>query len=323
MNGSVDVTGLGYRYPSGKGIRGVTFSVQPGEVVCIFGRNGSGKSTLLTVLSTYLRPHRGSYRVCGLDAVMDRKRAREYIFPVFDENAHFGGATGRENLELFRALCASPDNPCISPEERSGLELEPDLDRAVEEYSLGMQRKLSLVQALWSGKPVLYFDEPTLGLDTPAREEFFTRIRRRASGGSAVIYGTNRVEETRHADRILSIQNGELREVRSPAEVTDGLIPVRIRLGEGERIEYLDRIEELPALIGGLLPFGYPRSIEVLGMEDPISGWTEEAEQKVARAPPLVRPMIRRLVERHARERGYSRINEQVVAEAQKRFEQR
>jgi ABC-type multidrug transport system ATPase subunit len=317
----VAAEGLTYTYPGGKGVTGITFSVSPGEICCVYGKNGAGKSTLLNVLSTTCRPTGGRFTILGSDGVRDRGSARARLFPVFDENSHFETANGWENLDFFNTiytLARMDDSDRIF----RVLDLDPSVHAG--SYSLGMKRKLMLAESLVSGKPVLLYDEPTLGLDSETRDRFFSLIRERAQEGATVLYGTNRVSEIGHGDRILHLTDGGMREVGSLAELEHELIPVKITTGEQVFTEHLERIEDLPTLVARMLPLGIPRTIEVLGYSPEMETfWTQEAEDAVSRAPAFVQPMIRKVVEKYARDKGYSRITGTVVDEARTRFEKR
>jgi ABC-2 type transport system ATP-binding protein len=317
----VEAEGLTYTYPGGKGITGVNLSVDPGEICCIYGKNGAGKSTLLNILSTACHPTGGRFMILGSDGVRERRIARGRIFPVFDENSHFERANGWENIEFFKNIYSLSR---LDDSDRVFKILDLDPSDLAGRYSLGMKRKLMLAESLVSGKPVLLYDEPSLGLDTETRDRFFSLARERAGEGAAVLYGTNRVSEIAHADRILHLTEGGMREVGSPAELEHDLIRVTITTRDQIFSEHLERIEDLPALVSRMLPFGMPRTIEVSG--DPGGTetlWTSEAEEKLLRAPGFVQPMVRKVVEKYARDKGYSRITGAVVDEARARFEKR
>jgi len=321
MSAGIGVRDLTYRYPGGRGIDGVSFEAAAGEVVCIFGWNGAGKTTLLRVLSTLVLPQAGSYAVCGIDACGDRSAARRKIFPVFDTNAHFGHLTGRENAEFFLSLYGVPHTGGM---DRFAGAFGLDLDRPAGEYSLGMKRKLLLAEAFAAQRDVLLFDEPTLGLDTSVRPVFFDQVRTAADAGACVLLGTNRIEDAGAADRILLLDNGGLRPAASVEALVAGMVPVKIALADRELTEYIPSVDELPRLVAKTLALGTIRRIEIgdAGAGD-LSPWTEEAEAKIRRAPPFLQAMIRSVVERYAKERGYARITPGVVDEAKTRFEQR
>jgi ABC-2 type transport system ATP-binding protein len=321
MSTVLEVQRLGYRYTGGRGISDVSFTAGAGEVVCIFGFNGAGKTTLLKVLSTSVAPQEGSYRVCGCDITRDRETVRRRIFPVFDANAHFEHLTGRENARFFLSLYGVTAKEALD-EVAAGFEL--DLDQVAGKYSLGMKRKLLLAESFTSGKEVLLFDEPTLGLDSAMRQVFFARVRDAAKNGSCVLLGTNRIEDARDADRILLLDKGTMSPAASIDALAAGMIKVIITLDNRTLVEYIPSVDELPPLTRKILALGIPRKIEI--ETHATSGsmyWTDEAEAKVRRAPQFLQKMIHSLVEQYARDYGYRRITPDLVDEVKTRFERR
>ena len=225
----------------GRGITGVTFEADAGEVLCIFGWNGAGKTTLVKVLSTLVAPQSGSYCVGGCEVTRDRDQVRRRIFPVLDDNAHFGHLTGRENARFFLSLYGVVW-PGILDWYAAAFDL--DLDRPVAEYSLGMKRKLLLAESFASDREVMIFDEPTLGLDTAMRQVFSHQAREAAKGGSCVIISTNRIEDATFADRILFLQKGTLCPAASIESLVAGMNRVTITLKDRELVEYIPSIDE-------------------------------------------------------------------------------
>jgi ABC-type multidrug transport system ATPase subunit len=310
---------LTYLYPNGRGIRDIGFSAGQGEVLCISGSNGSGKTTLIKVLATLYRPQNGAVHIQGYDTVDQKEKARQSFFPVFDESAHIGFATGAENIDFFLNLYKSAARDRVDHIARH---FNLDLGLPAEEYSLGMKRKLILMEALLSGKGVLLFDEPTLGLDSSSRSVFFGFIREVAEQGTTVIFGTNRKEEASRAGRVLFLEAGHLSE-STPERDPAGMIELRIIMEHEEFTEYVLTPEEIPDVIARVLPSGVPREIRIRSRDEGAMVWTEAALEKVSKAPPLVRRMVVSIVERYARERGYHRITPEIVEEAKQRFEPR
>ena len=321
MSATVEVRGLCYQHTDGRGIADISFEVGAGEVVCIFGWNGAGKTTLLKVLSTLVSPQAGFYCVGGCDVTRDRESVRRKIFPVFDTNAHFSHLTGRENARFFLSLYGASLPSML---DRIASDFELDLDQQAGEYSLGMKRKLLLTESFAVNPEVLIFDEPTLGLDTSMRSVFFERIREAAKAGSCVIIGTNRIEDATSADRILLLNKGTLCPAASIEALVASMIKISITLVDRELVEYIPSIDELPQLIKKTLNFGIPRRIEIgENKAEESMYWTEEAENKIRRAPQFLQEMIRSLVERYAQEHGCCRITPDVIDKVKGRFEQR
>jgi ABC-2 type transport system ATP-binding protein len=313
----LDVHNLGFTYPNGHGIRDISFQLNKGELLCLFGKNGSGKSTLLRVLSTLYRPVLGGFFIHGFDGVKKREHVRKFLFPVFDENAHFEFTSGRENLSFFLRLYHSDlYGKCDEMCNEFGL----DLELKTGEYSLGMKRKLYMIEAMLSEKDILLFDEPSLGLDSETRDKLFRWMGEQRHNNVSIVFGTNRVEEAKYAERILLIEHGLMREVSSLDSMVDKMLTVKIHTKDHDLTDYISTIDELPDLVKKYLSFGTPKQIEIIGGDD-NSIWTQEALEKVDRAPRFVRKMIYNIIESYAKEKGYTRITPEVVDEARGRFE--
>jgi ABC-2 type transport system ATP-binding protein len=319
MTESLSVNSLGFRYPGGQGFRDVTFTGSAGEIVCIFGLNGSGKTTLFRVLSTLAAPQTGQYKVCGMDVFPERNASRRKIFPVFDSNAHFDHLSGKENIDLVMGLYG-----LSAPDSAYGIAgmFNLDLDQKVNEYSLGMKRKLYLAESFLSTREILLFDEPALGLDSSMRSAFFSQVSEAAKRKACVVFCTNRVEDASCADSLWKMEQGTLTPVSSADELIHGMVRVTISFKDHDITEYIPSAGELPELMRKILPQGVPRKISIVAGDDDEL-WTEEARLKIGRAPRLLQNMISNLVERHAEESGYSRITAEVVDEVRRRFEQR
>ncbi len=315
----IQVANLSFLYPNGHGIHDISFHLKKGELLCLFGKNGSGKSTLMRVLSTLYKPQSGSFSVFGIDGVTRRQNVRKYLFPVFDENAHFDFASGRENLKFF--LHINQSNQLSACDQWSN-DLDLDLSLKAGEYSFGMKRKLYLLEAFLSERNILLFDEPSLGLDSETRDLVFRRVLDLKKKDVSVLFGSNRIEEAKYAERILQIENGTIKEVSSTDSLTDSLLTVKIHTKNHELVDYISTIDELPDLIKKYLAFGIPKHIEVIGTDE-MYEWTTDAVEKINRAPMFVRKMITKTVERYAREKGYTRITPEVVDEARLRLEKR
>jgi ABC-2 type transport system ATP-binding protein len=315
----LDVQNLNFLYPNSHGIHDVSFTLNEGELLCLFGKNGSGKSTLLRVLSTLQRPHSGSYSVFGFDGVRKREQVRKFLFPVFDENAHFDFATGGINLEFFLRLYQSNRyNECADWCQ----DLDLDLKLKTGEYSMGMKRKLYLLEAILVQKAILLFDEPALGLDSETRDKIFLWMQEQKNDKTSIVFGTNRVEEAKYAERVLLIDHGTISQLSSLDSLIQNMLTVKIHTNEEDFVDYIESVNELPDLVKKYISFGTPRQIEIIGVDDETV-WTKEAVEKVKRAPKFVQKMVYKTVESYAKEKGYTRITPEVVEEARGRFEKR
>ncbi|MEK6775922.1 MAG: ABC transporter ATP-binding protein [bacterium] len=193
----------------------VTLHVQAGEVFGLLGPNGAGKTTLLKVLSTLIRPDRGSVRILGYDLVRDEYRIKERVGMVYpDERSFYWRLSGRENLRFFGSLL----NLSIREIDRRTRELsslmnmDNFLDDRYDAYSTGMKQRLLVARAMLREPAVLLMDEPTRGLDPAMAESLLKQIRYLAlNKQTTIVMVTHRLAEARNfCDRIGILDRGRL-----------------------------------------------------------------------------------------------------------------
>ncbi len=216
--------GVTRRYPNGRGVSDVSLGLGVGEILGLLGDNGSGKTTLLRVLATLDAPERGRVRWFGLE---DRRRpdVRSRIGVALDTPVHYASLTGWQNASYFAALYGVPRS--VRERRLGELFRWAGIDGArnlrVREYSLGMRRRLTLVEALAHAPELLILDEPTLALDEGGELDLVTRLRRLTAEGASVVLATNdREVATRLCHRSLHLPGGEAPEHKpqqAPGEV--------------------------------------------------------------------------------------------------------
>src|SRR5690348_9951074 len=145
----IEVDALSKVYPGGvEAVRGISFTVEPGEVFGLLGPNGAGKSTTVGMLTTTIAPTSGTARLAGRDVVREPLAARAVSSVVFQEPVVDRSLTGRRNLELHARLWRTGLDAIDELADSFGLgEL---LDRPVGTYSGGQRRRLEIARALVS-----------------------------------------------------------------------------------------------------------------------------------------------------------------------------
>ncbi|MCQ1535798.1 ATP-binding cassette domain-containing protein [Methanosarcina sp. KYL-1] len=188
------------------------------EIFGLLGPNGAGKSTTVMMLTTLLKPSRGSARVCGYDVVRESKKVRESISYVPQDMALDRKLTGRENVRLYAKIYRTPNREERIEEVLELLDLAERADELVKTYSGGMRRRLELAQALVHEPEVLFLDEPTLGLDVAARKKIWGHIKSLQEKGMTIFMTTHYLEEAEtYCDRVAIIDKGEIKAIGSPA----------------------------------------------------------------------------------------------------------
>src|SRR5215468_9447899 len=161
---AIEVSGLKKIYAGGvEAVKGIDFTVHPGEVFGLLGPNGAGKSTTIGMLTTTIRPSGGTACVGGFDVAESPLAARRVSSVVFQEAVVDRTLSGRANLELHARLWRV--EPRVAREriaELSGaLGIAELLDRPVGGYSGGERRRLEIARSRVSEPRVVFLDEPT------------------------------------------------------------------------------------------------------------------------------------------------------------------
>jgi ABC-2 type transport system ATP-binding protein len=194
----LETDGLTRRFGALTAVDGLTLCVAAGEVFGLLGPNGAGKTTAIKILTTLLRPSSGSARVAGFDVVRQASSVRRVIGYVPQAVSVDGSLTGYENLLIFAKLYD------ISRKERETrvrdalafMGLSQAADKLVREYSGGMIRRLEIAQSTLHRPPVLFLDEPTIGLDPLARKAVWEHVEHlRDDYGTTIILTTHYMEE--------------------------------------------------------------------------------------------------------------------------------
>jgi ABC-2 type transport system ATP-binding protein len=199
-------------YPSGKGVVDVSLHLARGELVALMGPNGSGKTTLLRVLATADAPTEGTVSWFGSHARRSPS-VRRRLGVMLDQAAHFEEMSGYQNAWFFaRQFGLSADTAGHRLDELfRWIGLWDARHKLVREYSLGMKRKLNLVEALAHRPDVLLLDEPTLALDYRAELDLIDRLQLLSLTGTATLLATNDVHlAERLCHRALFLHEGRV-----------------------------------------------------------------------------------------------------------------
>ena len=195
-------------------VRGISFEVRPGELFGLLGPNGAGKTTTIKMLITLLLPTSGTARVMGFDVVKDTTEVRKRIGYVFGgEGGLYDRISGLDNLRFFAELYGV-EPAAQRPRIDALLDLVGLTGRErekVEGYSRGMRQRLHIARGLLHDPPVLFLDEPSLGLDPVGARELRQTIAGMVEAGKTVLMTTHYMfEADALCDRIAVINGGKI-----------------------------------------------------------------------------------------------------------------
>lgn len=203
------------RYMDVKAVDGISFELEPGEIVGFLGPNGAGKTTTLKVLSGLLYPTSGSVRVLGFTP-HERKSEflRQITLVMGQKNQLIWDLPAIETFLVNQAIYEIPDDQFRQTlgELTELLDLEPLLKKQVRKLSLGERMKCELAAALLHRPSVLFLDEPTIGLDVTMQakiREFVAEYNERY-GATVILTSHYMADVTALARRIVVIDRGRL-----------------------------------------------------------------------------------------------------------------
>jgi ABC-type multidrug transport system ATPase subunit len=212
---AIELDGVVVRFGERVALNGLSLSVGRGEVVGLLGPNGAGKTTAVDVCCGLRRADAGRASILGRDAATAGAELRRLIGAVPQESGLYAELTAYEHLRLFASLYGTP-NARIE-EVLTLVGLWDRRDGRVGTYSGGMKRRLALARALLHDPPVLFLDEPTLGVDVHGRRALWDHVERLRSDGRSVLLTTNYLEEaTALCDRVVIIDEGTVLADESP-----------------------------------------------------------------------------------------------------------
>jgi ABC-2 type transport system ATP-binding protein len=233
-------------------VNGVNLNVSAGEVLALLGPNGSGKTTTVRMLTSILRPTRGSARVAGFDVVRQADQVRASVGVLTEHHGLYARMPAIEYLDFFGQLYGI-DLPTRRKRADRMMEefgLAPYKNRRVGKFSKGMQQKLSLARTLLHEPPVLLLDEPTSAMDPESAHLVRDAIQALRSSDRAIILCTHNLSEAeRLADKIAIIRYGQIIAQGTPADLKQRLLGAavfEVRFGGSQSFENLRLPNDIP-----------------------------------------------------------------------------
>ena len=205
-----------------RAVDGVSIQIQPGEIVGLLGANGAGKTTLLRMLSTVLTPTSGTATIHGFDVVKDPEQVRRSIGFMSNSTALYGRLTSREVLEYFCGLYGIVGQQAKdrTNEVIEQMRISEFADRLCDKLSTGQKQRVSIARTLLHDPPVLFFDEPTAGLDVIMSQEVMHFIEGARQRGKTIMYCTHIMSEVeRLCDKVYVLHDGLIRGVGTIEEI--------------------------------------------------------------------------------------------------------
>jgi len=192
-------------------LKGLEFTINPGEIMVLLGPNGSGKTTLLMILATVLKPTSGMAKVLGIDVSRQPTQVRKVLGIAFQEARGFWRHRPAEILRFHADVCGVPkDRRDTKIEEILRLlELWDDRNKLFMHLSGGQAKRLETAKVLIQRPRFAIFDEPSSQVDLRGKREIWEQILKLREEGSTILVATNEVREAEYlADRVTILDQG-------------------------------------------------------------------------------------------------------------------
>lgn len=219
---AIEISGLVKRFDGFTAIDHLDLTIRRGEMMSLLGPNGAGKSTTLRILTTLMQPTEGSVRVHGFDMSAESERIKPLLGLVPQDIALYDRFSPRRNLCFFGQLYGLTGADLQQRVARllEDVELADRADHPVAELSGGMQRRVNIAAALVHDPEIVFFDEPTVGLDPASRMAIWRVIEALKSRGKTLVLTTHYMEEAEElSDRVAIVERGKVVAIGAPDEL--------------------------------------------------------------------------------------------------------
>jgi ABC-2 type transport system ATP-binding protein len=211
---SIQIRKLHKQYGKTIAVRGIDLDVQPGELFGLIGPDGAGKTTVFNILGGVMEATAGEARLLDLPA----RTARNQTGYLTQQFSLYPDLSVTENINYSAGLRLVPEEQLADRRHKylELMQLDRFGDRLASQLSGGMKQKLALCCALIAEPQVLLLDEPTTGVDTIARREFWDILAGLTAQGITVVVATPDLDEAERCDRVALIYDGKIQQIGTP-----------------------------------------------------------------------------------------------------------
>jgi ABC-2 type transport system ATP-binding protein len=218
---AVGATDLVKEFKAFTAVKKVSLQIRNGEIYGLLGANGAGKTTTIRMLCGLLDPTSGTMELGGTAGNLRSEAVRERIGYMSQKFSLYDDLTILENLDFFSGVYGVPER---EREEKirwvlSFSGLDGKQDQITGSLPGGWKQRVAFGAAIMHEPDILFFDEPTSGVDPLARRAFWTMINRLADGGAAILVTTHYLEEAEQCNRLGMMVAGELVVEGTPSSV--------------------------------------------------------------------------------------------------------
>lgn len=232
----IEITNLTKTYGRHRGVENVSFSVEAGDIYGFLGPNGAGKSTTIRSMLGFL-DYEGEIKIFGKNAKTEKEEILKYIGYMPSEAMFYPSMKVKDVIkfaaDMRKMNCSEEANKLC---ER----LKVDVNRKINELSLGNRKKVSIVCAMQHQPKLFIFDEPTSGLDPLMQNTFFSLINEYVETGTTCLLSTHVLSEVkRYCNHVAIMKEGHLINQGSVSELTHTSSKRVVATVDGKCVDYL------------------------------------------------------------------------------------
>jgi len=272
MDAAIQFDNVKKRYGAVEALRGVSFTVAPGQMFGLIGPDGAGKTTAIRTICGLLHIDGGRIRVLGKDPVADHRAITNMVGYLSQRFSLYGDLSVDENIAFFAEIHGVSDYRGRRDRLLAMTQLTPFRSRLADQLSGGMKQKLALACTLVHEPKVILLDEPTTGVDPVSRREFWKLLSQFLAQGITIVMSTPYLDEAERCSRIVLLHEGRVLALDEPGALRSSL--------PGTLLEVLvaSPAEALRALKGP----GGVKHAQVFG--DRLHVWSEQTTAAAAEA---------------------------------------
>ncbi len=217
----IKVANLKKSYKKFEAVKGISFTVERGEIFGILGPNGAGKTTTLEIIEGLKHQTAGTVEVLGFGNLQNPEEIKKHIGVQLQSSEYLPILNLGELLNLFASLYKKRvDQKAVLA--RVGL--EDKVNFQVKELSGGQKQRFTIATALVHNPEIIFLDEPTTGLDPHARHDAWQLIKQLNESGITIVMTTHYMEEAEYlCDRIAIMESGLIVKTGTPKELVESI----------------------------------------------------------------------------------------------------